>query len=64
MIDTNVKGLLTMTRLVVPGMVKRGGCGQIINIGSVAGDAAYTGGNVYLRHQGRGEDNHRRAPHR
>ena len=46
MIDTNVKGLLTMTRLVVPGMVKRG-CGQIINIGSVAGDAAYAGGNVY-----------------
>ena len=46
MIDTNIKGLLTMTRLVVPGMVKRGQ-GHIINIGSVAGDAAYAGGNVY-----------------
>ena len=35
MIDTNIKGLLTMTRLVVP------------DVGSVAGDAAYAGGNVY-----------------
>ena len=46
MIDTNVKGLLTMTRLVVPAMVERNS-GHIINIGSVAGDAAYAGGNVY-----------------
>lgn len=46
MIDTNIKGLLTMTRLVVPGMVERNR-GQVINIGSVAGDAAYAGGNVY-----------------
>lgn len=46
MIDTNIKGLLTMTRLVVPGMVKRNK-GHVINIGSVAGDAAYAGGNVY-----------------
>ena len=46
MIDTNIKGLLTMTRLVVPGMVERNS-GHIINIGSVAGDAAYAGGNVY-----------------
>ena len=46
MIDTNVKGLLTMTRLVVPGMVARNR-GHIINVGSVAGDAAYAGGNVY-----------------
>ena len=45
-IDTNVKGLLSMTRLVVPGMVARG-CGHIINIGSIAGDAAYAGGSVY-----------------
>ena len=45
-IDTNIKGLLTMTRLVVPGMVKRNR-GHIINIGSVAGDAAYAGGSVY-----------------
>ena len=46
MIDTNIKGLLTMTRLVVPGMVQRNS-GHIINVGSVAGDAAYAGGNVY-----------------
>lgn len=46
MIDTNIKGLLTMTRLIVPKMVERNS-GHIINIGSVAGDAAYAGGNVY-----------------
>ena len=46
MIDTNIKGLLTMTRLIVPGMVERNR-GHIINIGSVAGDAAYAGGSVY-----------------
>ena len=46
MIDTNVKGLLYMTRLVVPGMVERLR-GHVINIGSVAGDAAYAGGAVY-----------------
>ena len=46
MIDTNIKGLLTMTRLLVPHMVERDN-GHIINIGSVAGDAAYAGGNVY-----------------
>ena len=45
-IDTNVKGLLLMTRLIVPHMVERNS-GHIINIGSVAGDAAYAGGNVY-----------------
>lgn len=45
-IDTNIKGLLTMTRLVVPRMVKRNS-GHVINIGSVAGDAAYAGGGVY-----------------
>ena len=46
MIDTNIKGLLTMTRLIVPGMIERNS-GHIINVGSVAGDAAYAGGNVY-----------------
>ena len=46
MIDTNIKALLSMTRLVVPGMVERGK-GHIINIGSIAGDAAYPGGSVY-----------------
>ena len=45
-IDTNIKALLSMTRLVVPGMVERGK-GHIINIGSIAGDAAYPGGSVY-----------------
>ncbi|MDE5877068.1 MAG: SDR family NAD(P)-dependent oxidoreductase [Muribaculaceae bacterium] len=46
MIDTNIKGLLYMTRAVVPGMVERGR-GHVVNIGSVAGDAAYANGNVY-----------------
>ena len=46
MIDTNILGLLTMTRLIVPGMIERNS-GHIINVGSVAGDAAYAGGNVY-----------------
>ena len=46
MIDTNIKGLLTMTRLIVPGMVERNR-GHVINVGSVAGDAAYAHGNVY-----------------
>ena len=46
MIDTNIKGLLTMTRLIVPGMVARDR-GHVINVGSVAGDAAYANGNVY-----------------
>lgn len=46
MIDTNIKGLLTMTRLIVPHMVARN-AGHIINIGSIAGDAAYANGNVY-----------------
>ena len=45
-IDTNIKALLAMTRMVVPGMVERGR-GHIINIGSIAGDAAYPGGSVY-----------------
>lgn len=46
MIDTNIKALLAITRLVVPGMVNRG-CGHVINIGSIAGEAAYPGGSVY-----------------
>lgn len=45
-IDTNIKALLAMTRLIVPGMVERG-CGHVINIGSIAGDAAYAGDSVY-----------------
>ncbi len=46
MIDTNVKGLLYMTRLVAPWMVARGK-GHIINIGSTAGKEIYPNGNVY-----------------
>lgn len=45
-IDTNIKGLLAMTRMIVPGMIQRGR-GHIINIGSIAGDMAYPGGSVY-----------------
>ncbi len=46
MIDTNIKGLFYMTKLIVPGMVKRNQ-GHVINIGSLAGDSAYPGGSVY-----------------
>jgi len=46
MIDTNVKGLLYVSRSVIPGMVARGH-GTIINIGSIAGHEVYPGGNVY-----------------
>lgn len=46
MIDTNVKGLLYVTRVVTAGMVARRR-GQVINIGSIAGRDVYPGGNVY-----------------
>jgi 3-hydroxy acid dehydrogenase / malonic semialdehyde reductase len=46
MIDTNLKGLLYVTRAVVPGMVARKS-GHIINIGSIAGKENYENGNVY-----------------
>ena len=46
MIDTNVKGLVHMTRAITPGMVERKQ-GHIINLGSVAGTYPYPGGNVY-----------------
>lgn len=46
MIDTNVKGLLYMTRAIVPGMVQRQQ-GHVINIGSIAGHQTYPKGNVY-----------------
>ncbi|MCH8619694.1 SDR family NAD(P)-dependent oxidoreductase [Undibacterium sp. TS12] len=46
MIDTNTKGLVTVTRAILPAMVARGS-GLVINIGSVAGETPYPGGNVY-----------------
>jgi NADP-dependent 3-hydroxy acid dehydrogenase YdfG len=46
MIDTNIKGLLYLTRYIVPGMVERN-FGHVINIGSIAGHQTYPGGNVY-----------------
>lgn len=46
MIDTNVKGLLYVSRAVLPGMTERGK-GHVINIGSIAGREVYPAGNVY-----------------
>jgi serine 3-dehydrogenase len=46
MIDTNVKGLLYVSRVILPAMVSRGK-GDVINIGSIAGHEVYPGGNVY-----------------
>jgi len=46
MIDTNIKGLVYMTRALLPGMVERGR-GHVVNLGSVAGEFPYPGGNVY-----------------
>lgn len=46
MIDTNIKGLLNVSRCVMPMMVERG-TGHVINVGSIAGHIVYPGGNVY-----------------
>ncbi|MEX1237534.1 MAG: SDR family NAD(P)-dependent oxidoreductase, partial [Pseudomonadales bacterium] len=46
MVDTNIKGLMYMTRALLPGMVERGS-GHIVNLGSVAASWPYPGGNVY-----------------
>ncbi len=46
MIDTNIKGLLYVTRALVPGMIRRGR-GHVVNIGSLAGYDTYPRGNVY-----------------
>lgn len=46
MVDTNIKGLMYITRALLPGMVARGR-GHVINLGSTAGEWPYAGGNVY-----------------
>ncbi len=46
MIDTNIKGLLWMSRAVLPGMIARDR-GHVVNLGSIAGRQVYPGGNVY-----------------
>jgi 3-hydroxy acid dehydrogenase / malonic semialdehyde reductase len=46
MIDTNIKGLLYLTRAIIPGMIERG-CGHVVNLGSIAGRQTYPAGNVY-----------------
>lgn len=46
MVDTNIKGLMYMTRALLPGMVARD-AGHVVNIGSTAGEWPYPGGNVY-----------------
>jgi 3-hydroxy acid dehydrogenase / malonic semialdehyde reductase len=46
MVDTNIKGLMYMTRAFLPGMVDRG-AGHVFNLGSIAGRYPYPGGNVY-----------------
>lgn len=46
MIDTNIKGLLAMSQLIIPGMIERKS-GHIINVSSIAGKEAYANGNVY-----------------
>lgn len=46
MVDTNIKGLMYVTRAVLPGMVARNR-GHVVNLGSIAGEFPYPGGNVY-----------------
>ncbi|AXQ27985.1 SDR family oxidoreductase [Solimonas sp. K1W22B-7] len=46
MVDTNIKGLMYVTRALLPGMVERGR-GHVVNLGSIAGEWPYPGGNVY-----------------
>lgn len=46
MIDINVKGLLYVTKAIVPGMIERG-AGHVVNVGSIAGKEVYPNGNVY-----------------
>ena len=60
MIDTNVKGLLYVTRIVVPGMVARGR-GHVINLGSTAAYITYANGAVYCATKAAGEVDQRGA---
>jgi 3-hydroxy acid dehydrogenase/malonic semialdehyde reductase len=60
MIDTNVKGLLYVTRAVVPGMVVRGR-GHVVNLGSTAGELTYPNGAVYCATKA-AERGHQRRP--
>jgi 3-hydroxy acid dehydrogenase/malonic semialdehyde reductase len=46
MIDTNISGLVYTVRLLLPGLIARGG-GHVVTLGSVAGEYAYPGGSVY-----------------
>jgi 3-hydroxy acid dehydrogenase/malonic semialdehyde reductase len=46
MIDTNISGLVYTVRLLLPGLIERGG-GHVVTLGSVAGEFAYPGGSVY-----------------
>ncbi len=46
MVDTNLKGLMYVTRAVLPGMVARD-CGHVVNLGSTAGTYPYPGANIY-----------------
>lgn len=63
MIDTNIKGLLTMTRLIVPGMVKRNE-GHVINVGQRGWRCRLCQGQCVLRHKGGCEGDYRRLAHR
>jgi len=47
MIDTNIKGLVSMTRLLLPRLITYGAGATVINIGSIAGHTPYPGGHVY-----------------
>ncbi len=60
MIDTNVKGLLYVTRAVVPVMVARGS-GHIVNLGSTAGEIPYPGGAVYCATKAAEKSHQRRS---